>query len=83
MPLLKINRVLYKSVSTSLALSLAFSSSSCLSFTKLLSPKINVSSVYIPTTLKASLEVVINKHRLYKEVSIPSFSWWCLLYVAY
>jgi hypothetical protein len=65
---------LYKSVSTGLALSLAFSSSSYLSFVKLSSPKIKVSFVCIPTTLKASLEVVINKYRSYEEVSIPSFS---------
>ena len=74
MPLLKINRVLSKSILTSLAFSLAFSSLSYLSFIKLSSPKIKVSSIYIPITLKASLEVVINKHGLYKEVSIPSFS---------
>ena len=83
MPPLKINRVSSESVSTSLALSLAFSSSSCLSFIKLSSLKIKVSSVYIPITLKASLEVVINKHGSYEEVSIPSFSQWCLLYVAH
>ena len=83
MPLLKINRVSSESVSTSLALSLAFSSSSCSSFIKLSSLKIKVSSVYIPITLKASLEVVINKHGSYEEVSIPSFSQQCLLYVAY
>ena len=74
MPLLKINRVLYKSVLTSLALSLAFSNSSYLSFIKLLSLKIKVLFIYIPITLKASLKVIINKYRLYKEVSIPSFS---------
>jgi hypothetical protein len=74
MPSLKINGVLSKSILISLALNLAFSSSSYLSFAKLLSPKIKVSSVYIPITLKASLEVVINKQGLYKEVSIPSFS---------
>jgi hypothetical protein len=83
MPLLKINGVSSESVLTGLVLSLAFSSLFCLSFIKLLSPKIKVLSVYIPITLKASLEVVINKHGLYKEVSIPSFSWWCLLYVAH
>jgi hypothetical protein len=74
MPLLKINRVLYKSMSTSLALNLAFSSLSYLIFIKLSSPKIKVSSIYISITLKASLEVVISRHRSYKEVSIPSFS---------
>jgi hypothetical protein len=74
MLLLKINRVSYKSILTGLALSLAFSSSSYLIFVKLLSPKIKVSSVYIPITLKASLEVVISRHRSYKEVFIPSFS---------
>jgi hypothetical protein len=42
-------------------------------YIKLLSPKIKVSSVFIPTTIKASLVVVINKHRLYKEGSIYSF----------
>ena len=74
MPPLKINGVSSESVSTGLALSLAFSSSSYLNFIKLSSPKIKVSSVYIPITLKASLEVVINKHGSYEEVSIPSFS---------
>ncbi len=72
MLLLKINRILYKSVLTSLALSLAFSSLSYLSFIKLLSSKINVLFICIPTTLKAFLEVVINKYRFYKEVSISS-----------
>ena len=74
MPLLKINRVSSKSVSTSLALSLAFFNSFYSSFIKLSSLKIKVSSVYIPITLKASLEVVINKHGSYEEVSILSFS---------
>jgi hypothetical protein len=74
MPLLKINRVSSESMSTGLALSLVFSSSSYSSFIKLSSLKIKVSSVYIPITLKASLEVVINKHGSYEEVSIPSFS---------
>ena len=71
---LKINRVSYDSVLTGLVLSLAFSSLSYLSFIKLLSLKINISSVYILITLKVSLEVVINKYRSYKEVSILSFS---------
>ncbi len=74
MLLLKINRVLYESILTSLVLSLAFSSLSYSSLIKLLSPKINVLSICILITLKASLEVIINKYRLYKEVSIPSFS---------
>ena len=74
MPLLKINGVSSESVSTGLALSLAFSNSSYLSFIKLSSLKIKISSVYILITLKASLEVVINKHGSYEEVSIPSFS---------
>ena len=74
MPLLKINGVSSESISTGLALSLAFSSSSYSSFIKLSSLKIKVSSVYILITLKASLEVVINKHGSYEEVSIPSFS---------
>ena len=74
MPSLKINRVSSESVSTGLALSLVFSSSSYLSFIKLSSLKIKISSVYILITLKASLEVVINKHGSYEEVSIPSFS---------
>ena len=72
MLLLKINKVLYKSVSTGLALSLAFSSLSCLSFIKLLSLKINMLFVYILTTLNTSVEVVINKHRSYNKVFIPS-----------
>jgi hypothetical protein len=74
MPSLKINRVSSESVSTGLALSLVFSSSSYLNFIKLSSLKIKISSVYILITLKASLEVVINKHGSYEEVSIPSFS---------
>ena len=74
MLLLKINRVLYESILISLALNLAFPNLSYLSFAKLLSPKINVLSVYIPIILKASLEVIINKYKLYEEVFIPSFS---------
>ena len=74
MLLLKINRVLYKSIFTNLILSLAFSNLSYLNFIKLLFLKIKVLSVYIPTTLKASLKVVINRHKSYKEVSISSFS---------
>jgi len=74
MPLLKINRVSSESVSTGLTLSLVFSNSSYSSFIKLSSLKIKVSSVYILITLKASLEVVINKYGSYEEVSIPSFS---------
>ena len=74
MLLLKINRVSYKSMSISLVLNLAFSNLSYLSFIKLSSLKIKVSSVYILITLKASLEVVINKHGSYEEVFIPSFS---------
>ena len=74
MPLLKINRVSYKSISTSLILSLAFSNLFYLNFIKLLSLKIKVLSVYILITLKAFLKVVINKYKLYKEVSIPNFS---------
>jgi hypothetical protein len=73
-PLLKINRVSSKSILISLVLSLAFPSLFCLSLIKLSSPKIKVLFIYIPITLKASLKVVINKQRLYKEVSIPSFS---------
>ena len=73
MPPLKINRVSSESVSTGLALSLAFSSSFYSSFIKLSSLKIKVSSVCILITLKASLEVVINKYGSYKEVSILSF----------
>jgi hypothetical protein len=72
--LLKINRVLSKSILIGLVLSLVFSSLFCLSFVKLLSPKIKVLSIYIPITLKVSLEVIINKQGLYKEVSIPSLS---------
>jgi hypothetical protein len=71
---LKINGVSSKSILISLVLSLAFSSLFYLSFIKLSSLKIKVLSVYISITLKASLEVVINKQGLYKEVSIPSFS---------
>ena len=74
MLLLKINRVSYESISTSLVFSLAFSNLSYLSFIKLSSLKIKVLSVYIPITLKASLKVVINKYKSYKEVSIPNFS---------
>jgi len=74
MPPLKINRVSSESMSINLALSLAFSNSSYSSFIKLSSLKIKVSSVYILITLKASLEVVINKHGSYEEVFILNFS---------
>jgi hypothetical protein len=73
--LLKINRLLYKRILIGFTKNLAFSNSLFSCCTKLLSPKIRVSSVYIPTTIKASLVVVINKHGLYKEGSIYSFLW--------
>ncbi len=71
---LKISGVSYESILIGLVVSLAFSSSSYLSLAKLLSPKIKVSSICIPTTPKASFEVVINRHGSYEEVSIPNFS---------
>ena len=74
MPLLKINRVSSESVSISLTLNLTFFNSFYLSFIKLSSLKIKISSVYILITLKASLKVVINKHGSYEEVFILSFS---------
>jgi hypothetical protein len=71
--LLKINRLLYKRMLISFAKNLVFSNSLFSCYTKLLSPKIRVSSVCIPTTTKASLVIVINKHGLYKEGFIYSF----------
>jgi hypothetical protein len=70
---LKINRLLYKRMLIGFARNLAFSNSLFSYYTKLLSPKIRVLSVYIPVTIKASLVVVINKHGLYKKGSIYSF----------
>jgi hypothetical protein len=71
--LLKINKLLYKRILISFARNLAFSNSLFSCYTKLLSPKIRVLSVYIPVTIKASLVIVINKHGLYKEGFIYSF----------
>jgi hypothetical protein len=70
---LKINRLLYKRILISFARNLVFSNSLFSCRIKLSSPKIRVSSVCIPVTTKASLVVVINKHRLYKEGFIYSF----------
>ena len=79
MHLLKSNGVIKLSFSFGFAMRFAFTSLFSLKAKNLLSPKIIVLLVYIPTILNRVSVVIIKKHRLNIKVVIKSFSLWCLL----
>jgi len=72
--LLKSNGVVKLSFSFSFAIRFAFTSLSSLRAKNWLSPKIIISSVYMPTIPNKVPVVVIRKRRLNVEVVIKSFS---------
>ena len=76
---LKSNSVVELSFSFSFVIKFAFTNLSSLRAENWLSPKIIISSVYMPTIPNRVPVVVIRKYRLNIKVVINSFSLWYLL----
>ena len=79
MHLLKSNNIIKLSFSFSFTIKFTFTNLSSLRAKNWSSPKIIVSSVYMPTILNRVPIVIIKKYGLNIEVVINSFSLWCLL----